>query len=361
MLNLLTRLPAYRLTRFFGRPAPLPFSYTVSVTNRCQCRCLTCRVYEKPSGEMDLPAYDKIFQNLGRRVIWVTFSGGEPFLRKDFADIVKSCYNRCKPAVINIPTNGMLHEKIPETVMSLADHCRESGLVVNLSLDDIGERHDKIRGCGGAFEKAMLTFRALKQHGRPNLTLGIHTVISRYNQDRIPEIHTYMRQLEPDSYVTEAAEERRELGTVGEDIGPSPEKYGEIADFLCERMKESKGAGGVPRLVRVFRSEYYRLAARILRENRQVIPCYAGYASCQIDPGGDVWMCCVRAVPIGNLPASGYDFKSVWQSAAAGAERRKIKDRACGCPLANAAYTNMLLHGPTCFRLGRRLMGWSGK
>jgi MoaA/NifB/PqqE/SkfB family radical SAM enzyme len=243
----------------------------------------------------------------------------------------------------------------------MADHCRESGLVINLSLDDIGGRHDKIRGCEGAFEKALLTFRALKQHGRPNLTLGIHTVVSRYNQDRIPEIHAFMRQLKPDSYVTEAAEERGELGTVGEEIGPSPEKYGEIAGFLCERMKESRPDGGVPRLVRAFRSEYYRLAARILRENRQVIPCYAGYASCQIDPGGHVWMCCVRAVPIGNLPESGYDFKSVWRSDAAAAERKKIKNRACGCPLANAAYTNMMLHAPTCFRLGRRLMGWSGK
>jgi hypothetical protein len=193
------------------------------------------------------------------------------------------------------------------------------------------------------------------------MTLGIHTVISRYNQDRVPEIYAYMRRLEPDSYITEVAEEREELGTMGEDIAPSTQAYGEAVDFLCQKLEKGSEAEGVPLIVRALRTEYYGLAARILQEKRQVIPCYAGNASCQIDPGGEVWMCCVRAVPVGSLRASDYDFKRIWRSPAAAAERKKIKNKVCGCPLANAAYTSMLFHPPTLFRLGRRFIRWSKK
>jgi len=72
------------------------------------------------------------------------------------------------------------------------------------------------------------------------------------------------------------------------------------------------------------RLEYYALVKRILKEKRQVIPCYAGFASAQIAPDGDVWMCCVRAEPIGNLRESGYNFKKLWFSEKADRIRREI-------------------------------------
>ena len=86
---------------------------------------------------------------------------------------------------------------------------------------------------------------------------------------------------------------------------------------------------------------------RTLREHRQVIPCMAGVASAQIAPNGDVWTCCVRAQSMGNLRDHDYDFGSVWRTGRAGELRRSIKAGECYCPLANAAYTNMLTHGPT--------------
>jgi Iron-sulfur cluster-binding domain len=90
---------------------------------------------------------------------------------------------------------------------------------------------------------------------------------------------------------------------------------------------------------------------RTLREQRQIIPCMAGVASAQIAPNGDVWSCCVRAESMGNLREHGYDFGAVWRSAAAQEMRRSIKAGECFCPLANAAYTNMLLHGPTVMKV----------
>jgi MoaA/NifB/PqqE/SkfB family radical SAM enzyme len=104
-------------------------------------------------------------------------------------------------------------------------------------------------------------------------------------------------------------------------------------------------------VTQAFRREYYELVKRTLREQRQIIPCMAGVASAQIAPNGDVWSCCVRAESMGNLREHGYDFGAVWRSEAAQEMRRSIKAGECFCPLANAAYTNMLLHGRTVMKV----------
>jgi hypothetical protein len=96
-----------------------------------------------------------------------------------------------------------------------------------------------------------------------------------------------------------------------------------------------------------FRRRYYRLVQQWLRERRQMIPCYAGWASAQISPEGDIWFCCVNAVRVGNLRENGYDFWGIWWGERAQALREEVRSGACDCPLANAAYTNLLLHPPS--------------
>jgi hypothetical protein len=84
------------------------------------------------------------------------------------------------------------------------------------------------------------------------------------------------------------------------------------------------------------------MVKRVLKEHRQIIPCYSGFASAQIAPDGDVWMCCIKAETIGNLRDVGYDFGKIWFSERAKELRQTIKSEKCCCPLANASYTNML-------------------
>ena len=86
---------------------------------------------------------------------------------------------------------------------------------------------------------------------------------------------------------------------------------------------------------------------RYLATGRQVIPCYAGTASAQIAPDGDVWSCCVRAEPLGNLRDVEYDFGKIWFGEKAERDRAMVRSCGCACPLANASYTNMLMHVPT--------------
>ena len=91
---------------------------------------------------------------------------------------------------------------------------------------------------------------------------------------------------------------------------------------------------------------------KIISKKQQVIPCYAGFASAQIAPDGDVWACCINANPLGNLRNVDYDFNKVWFSSDAYQERRKIKAKECYCTLANAHYTNMLCDLKTLFKVG---------
>jgi len=108
----------------------------------------------------------------------------------------------------------------------------------------VGEKHDDIRGLKDNFEKAMKTYQALKELKRyPNLTIGIHTVISNFNVDEFQEIYRELIQLEPDSYITEIAEERVELGTIGEPITPDVERYSKAIDFLRAEMLKKKQSG----------------------------------------------------------------------------------------------------------------------
>jgi MoaA/NifB/PqqE/SkfB family radical SAM enzyme len=353
LLKVLPEIPVARASYATGRMLRLPVNITVSGSYRCNSRCKTCNVWLLPNDDLVLEEWDRVFESLGRAPYWFTFSGGEPTLRKDLPDMVASAYRHCRPGIINIPTNGIQHKVIPGRVERVLEAAPKSEVIINLSLDGVGCKHDEIRGVRGNWSHSLSTYAALKalksQH--KNLTLGVHTVISNFNVDSFPELCEYVQtQLKPDSFITEIAEERVELDTVGLGITPTAEKYTVAIDALLESIRDQR-LTGVAEVAQAFRREYYELVKRTLREHRQVIPCMAGVASAQIAPNGDVWTCCVRAQSMGNLREHDYDFGSVWRSGKAAQLRRSIKAGECYCPLANAAYTNMLMHGPTVTRV----------
>jgi MoaA/NifB/PqqE/SkfB family radical SAM enzyme len=332
----------------------LPFSVVASVSFRCNSRCKTCGVWRKPNDDMSVEEWDRVFSHLGRTPIYITFTGGEPFLRSDLAEMVHSAYFRCRPAVITIPTNGLLTRRIVEQVETMCRVAPQTQIGINLSLDEVGERHDEIRQVSGNWKRAMETWEALKsvQQKHNNLVLTIHTVISRFNIERFPEIFYDLTDLNPDSYITEVAEERVELDTVDWLITPPPKLYAPVADFLSQQA-HAHPAKGLARITQAFRAEYYQLAKRVLFDQEQVIPCYAGWASGHIAPNGDVWSCCIRAEPVGNLRDHGYDLRPIWFGERMAALRQSIYAKECACPMANAGYANMLLHPPTL----RRVLG----
>lgn len=356
MAGVLARVPLFKLYRTIGWPQLLPLNLTLSPSPKCNSRCLTCNIWMKRENELSIDEWDKVLGSLGKAPYWFTISGGEPLMYPHVVELAQLAYKHCGPGVINIPTNALL-PIIPERVERIARACPESQLIINLSLDGVGVKHDQIRGVPGNFEKFEKRLEQLLElRGKlSNLTVGIHSVVSVFNVAHLQEIINYADQSGADQFITEIAEPRVELDTVGLPITPSAEQYTKAIDRLIAYV-QSRQFTGMSRITEALRVEYYKLVKRILEEKDQVIDCYAGWVSAQIYADGTVWPCCVRADKVGNLRDHHYDFKEIWFGDKIKEVRRSIAAKECHCPLANASYTNMLHDVPTLVRLGGEVL-----
>lgn len=354
--EVILKIPLYQSFRALGYPKMLPMNYTFLISTLCNSRCLTCNIWKQRHDELTLSEWKKVFQSLGTSPFWVTISGGEPFLQKHLAEMVIAVDKICQPAIINIPTNSLLPETIKKQVLEMLKKVKKPQLIINLSLDGVGEAHDQIRGAPGNFDKVMQNYKSLKaiQKKYPNLVVGFMTVISNYNIDTVGDAFDLVLDLEPDQYVTEIAEERVELGTVGLPITPSLGEYSKVIDYLLKKMKKERFYG-IGRFSRAFRLQYYQFIKDWLAK-RKLLPDYAAFASCEITSWGEVWPSCIRGEKMGNLREVDYDFRKVWFSKKAKRIRQKIKKKGTSFPLANAFYTNALFHPPTLIKVLRRIV-----
>lgn len=361
------RLVMYVLERSLGFPGSRPLSLTLSVTQRCNSRCKTCNIWQdkRPKdAELSLEEYQKILQSLGRSVIWYTLSGGEPFLRDDIVEIVGLIKRYSDPKVVIIPTNGFLTNRIEEHTRRILEKLSPgTELIVNLSLDGIGEEHDAIRGLPGSFGRVthtLATLKELKKEYPHSLSIGMHTVVSKYNVSRLLDLFRFVREeLRPDSYICEIAENREELLNMDCDIAPSLGEYKKAIRELQRQLRSAVvGLKGLALLVQAFRLKYYDYVVAELERKRRLIHCYAGIVSAQISPWGDVWPCCILAhkAEMGNLRDFDLNFLALWRSKAAIQVRDYIQTGGCYCPMANVHYTNMLLSPEALVGIARNLL-----
>ena len=144
-----------------------PKDAILALTYRCDARCQMCNIWQmKPQENLSIDDYAKVPSTLRD----INISGGEAFMRKDLVDIVKTVHQKCKNPRIVISTNGFRTEQIVTKMDELRKTIPNIG--VGVSLDGIGEVHDKIRGIPKAFDKATTTLKALKERGFTNVRIG---------------------------------------------------------------------------------------------------------------------------------------------------------------------------------------------
>jgi MoaA/NifB/PqqE/SkfB family radical SAM enzyme len=364
--EILPKIIRYRL-HMLGLVSPgTPLNLTFSVTNACQSRCRTCAIWKlyrdnptKQDEELDIDEIEKVFRSLGHIYIF-NISGGEPFLRPDLPQIVRLACEHLTPAIIHIPTNALavdlVEQRTLEILRIIHDIDPAIQLTIKPSLDHIGERHDDIRGVKGNFDKVIDLFHRLKalQTGFKNLHVELGTIISNWNVNDIEEISGFVAGLGPDSYRNEIAEQRSELFNREDPVTPGPEEYRRAIDvFLRQTGSVKTDRPFFQRLNNAFRLVYYDLAVRIMKEKRQVIPCYAGISNIHISPYGDIWPCCTLGyeMSMGNIRRYDYDFKNLWTSPRADQAREYIRQGNCYCPMANQAYSNILMHLPSMLKV----------
>lgn len=349
----------YKLNRLGIIKTPRPMTLTFSVTNMCQSRCRTCYIWdlyrhnpEQLKKELSLAEIEKIFKSIGH-VYFFNISGGEPFLRQDLPEIVDLACRYLKPGVIHTPTNGIAPDLIEKQTAKILEIMKKNKtnipFTIKPSFDGIGAKHDKIRGVKGNFKKVLDTYDRLnklkKQYN--NLHVGLGTVISRFNVGDIEEISAYVNDLKPDSYISEIAEHRSELFNTDKEITPLVDDYEKAINFFSDNVRRDlKQQRRLTRFTQAFRLVYYNLVVKMMKEKRQVIPCYAGISNVHLDPYGGLWPCCILGYEksFGNLRDAVYDFDKIWRSKQAAQIRKFIRDKNCYCPLANQAYSNILLH-----------------
>lgn len=159
-----------------------------NTTRRCNLHCVHCYA---SAGEEAIPG--ELTTAEGRALIddlatygapVLLFSGGEPTMREDLGELTSLATSRGLRAVVS--TNGTLIT--PE----MARDMKRAGVVyVGVSLDGVGEVHDRFRGKEGAFEEAL---RGLATARRAGLRTGIRFTITRFNNALVPDIFRLLEE-----------------------------------------------------------------------------------------------------------------------------------------------------------------------
>ncbi len=342
MLGLIPEIPQYQLFRRFSFPRKLPLSLTFNLTNRCNCRCKTCGIYGNPSRELSQEEIIKILGSFKGNVPWLTFSGGEPFLREDFDSICIAAHDLIRPKIINIPTNATLTHVVCDKMERVLKACRDSRIILNMSLDGLGDKHDKIRGLKGSFENFFETYRKLRNLKYKNFRIGINTILSRYNTEDFSSIVREVNKIDPDAYFIEYAQRRFELNNEGMSFEADKTEYFRCIDEMSAVWPARQDY--LSKVIRILRRRYYELTKKILSENRRLLPCFAGFSSAHISSDGDVWACGIKGDILGSLREEYLDFRRIWFGEKAGKLRKCLKSADCFCVGSNITFQNMLFN-----------------
>ncbi len=160
-----------------------PREANLLITHKCNLSCRHCSVYshgELP-GELSPAEWGIILDKLAEaKLFTLTLTGGEPFMREDFSEVLQEILKR--PFRVNINTNATL---ITYEIASILADAMPRLDTVMVSLDgDSPETHDAIRG-KGVFERTMEGVRILK---RAKVPIVFDCTVNSVNIKRIEQI-----------------------------------------------------------------------------------------------------------------------------------------------------------------------------
>ena len=164
-----------------------PDRMTLFLTCQCNLKCAHCFIAKEASAHsemMTLEEYRRLFSSVCGEVSQALFTGGEPTLRCDFADIVVASSLEGQIPIASIFSNGFHAMLLAEQLEDILNRCNTC-LHFQTSLDGPRAFHDHNRGIAGAFDRTVnainrvqeLARRYPSRFGRINVT----TAISKQN------------------------------------------------------------------------------------------------------------------------------------------------------------------------------------
>ena len=160
-----------------------PLTVSIEVTKRCNARCDFCDYWKTdPSARAEEA---RSFADAARffSPIMITFTGGEPLLRRDLEELVAGVARAVRLRYIALITHGGM------LTLERARSLWDAGLnQFNISLDFLDERHDRARGVPGLSKKILDLVPQLRAAGIDSVRFN--TVIKRDNLSEIvPIVH----------------------------------------------------------------------------------------------------------------------------------------------------------------------------
>jgi MoaA/NifB/PqqE/SkfB family radical SAM enzyme len=340
-MKLLDRVQRHaRLTAqaVYQEPATPPM-LVLFINSICNMKCEHCFYWTSLNKKDDL-TQEELFalsDSLGP-IENLNLSGGEPFLRKDFGEVVRKFIRTNGVRQIYVPTNGYFTDR---TIAALREVLKEPSLdlfVIEISLDGMPAFHDTFRVARHAFEKAMQTYDALAelQAEDPRLRIHANSCATDVNMDEIRMLTTFLYDRCPRMEHHNLAVirgDRKNPGLHGPSLQQYEELYAYIRRLWAPREQSRYGSLVEPLL--------QHIKVRTIREERQVVPCRAGRISGIVYANGDVSVCETHA-PIGNLRKN--SFAEIWNSPEARALRQSIANKECYCTQEISMWSSIVYH-----------------
>jgi MoaA/NifB/PqqE/SkfB family radical SAM enzyme len=308
-----------------------PYKLTFVVTYWCNYRCVHCNIWQKrPQNELTLDEI-KEFSKKYPYFKWFNLTGGEPFLRRDFVDIVKTLKeNSLNPILFNTTTNSFnpnyIYEKVKE-ILSL----RIPRNVVVISLDGYKELHEKIRGIPNSFDKAIELFSLLRNLSKEykNFITYFGYTLSHFNVGNFLktffEVKKFIKNITLDDFhINIYHTSAHYYSNVSEGIREEEM----IKEELSKLIKLKTIAKAKP--INFIDNIYLKKAYEYLKTNKSPFSCKALTSSVFIDSWGYVYPCTIWNFPLGNLRENNYDLEKILSSEKA--KKARLKAIKLKCP-----------------------------
>ena len=309
------------LSRVLSVPLVRPRTVTITLTSRCNLRCIMCSHWRNPTRPSDEISRDRALKIIEEAAEWgvpeVELSGGEPMIRADFIDMLRLA--RFHGLRVNVTTNGTLINR--ETARELVG---TPGLRLQISIDGAcGATHDAIRGVPGGFLRIMegvQRLREFNQDASNPIPLNATTVIIDRNLEELNDIIALVRHLGFSSITFQPMVDdnldiyRRDPTNPLRPSGRRLKILDRAIDAIIEQQRSDGFIGNSTENLESIK-DYFRDNVDMRR-----IKCYVGFIPCIVSPDGKLWSC---MGDMGDVFAHG--LRACWSSSRAREVRRRIK------------------------------------
>ncbi|MFH1332567.1 MAG: radical SAM protein [archaeon] len=316
------------------------------VTNRCNSRCEHC-FYSKQlniakNKDLSLGEIEKFSKQLGK-LVWLSFSGGEPFLREDIAKVYEIFLRNNNVSDFTIPTNGMLPDVIYEKTREMLQLGKVKSFSLNLSLDGTKQIHNKIRGvnCYDLVFKTYYKVVGLKKEF-PYFSIKVSTTLSNKNIGNIKELHEEITKRMPEINfhnfeIMRGDPKNPEYKT------PTPEELEKNKELIFSIWEKYNFYGKriSSKIAMKAKKELFNTYINILRTKKQPFRCYAGIVHLVLDNQGDVYLCELLG-KVGNIREK--NLEEIWKSTLADHQRKMVKEGRCYCTHSCFQNTNLVFN-----------------